>query len=427
MSTLADLSFKSGSAFTFIEEIGSGGMGIVYLAKKHCEGVNDLVVLKTIRTITNRQVEALKAEANIAAALRHENIVRTYGMEAIPFENLPKDFQKQISTLKKDFGKIEGKKRTEAGTRGMELLTDLRMGRSQAITDLEEQHFLTGETDFHGKRLYLVVMEYIEGWDLREIHGNHVKAGLLLPIELNAFIISRICRALEYAHEYLVHRDISPENILVSDQGVTKLTDFGIAVAADQDIFGLAGKIQYMAPEQVQNDQIDNRSDIFSLGLVAYYLLTGVSLFSVPMGLSFDKQAEYYEKLLKKEIFPPHKVCLDVPAEYSAIIMKMLEFDPDRRYQTIEQVGSDIEKKCLYGQGFGPTNNSLAAYMKIFESDFTIYTKQDLQQLTFMKNVGEKYRLKRKISKSLYSDEGRQLIVHRLKERGFENKSSIEL
>ena len=426
MSSLADLSFQSGSAFTFVEEIGSGGMGIVYLAKKHCEGVNDLVVLKTIRTITNRQVEALKAEANIAAALRHENIVRTYGMEAIPFENLPEDFQKKISTLKKGFGKSGDKKRIEAGTRGMELLTDLRMGRSQAITDLEEQHFLASETSYQGKRLYLVVLEYIEGWDLRAIHGNHIKAGLLLPIELNAFIISRICRALEYAHEYIVHRDISPENILVSDQGVTKLTDFGIAVAADQDIFGLAGKIQYMAPEQVQNDQIDNRSDIFSLGLVAYYLLTGVNLLSVPMRLTFEKQAVYYEKILKKEMLPPHKVCLDVPEEYSGIIMKMLEIDPDMRYQTIEQVGSDIEKKCLYGEGFGPTNNSLAAYMKIFESGFKIYTKQDLQQLTFLKNVEKKYRLKRKIGKGLYSDKGRQLIITRHKERGLEKESSFD-
>ena len=426
MSSLADLSFQSGSAFAFIEEIGSGGMGIVYLAKKHCEGVSDLVVLKTIRTMTNRQIEALKAEANIAAALRHENIVRTYGLEAIPFENLPEEFQKEISTLKKGYGKRGSKKRTEAGTRGMELLTDLRMGRSQAMTDLEEQHFLARETDYQGKRLYLVVMEYIEGWDLREIHGNHIKEGLLLPIKLNAFIISRICRALEYAHEYIVHRDISPENILVSDQGVTKLTDFGIAVAADQEIFGLAGKIQYMAPEQVRYDQIDNRSDIFSLGLVAYYLLTGISLFAAPMGLTFEEQAAYYEKLLTKKILPPHEVCLDVPEEYSGIIMKMLEFDPDTRYQTIEKVGSDIEKKCLYGEGFGPTNNSLAAYMKIFESGFKIYTKQDLQQLTFLKNDEKKYRLKRKISKRLYSDKGRRLIINRRKELVLEKESSFD-
>ncbi len=426
MSSLADLSFQSGSAFTFIEEIGSGGMGIVYLAKKHCEGVSDLVVLKTIRTMTNRQIEALKAEANIAAALRHENIVRTYGLEAIPFENLPEKFQKEISTLKKGYGKRGSKKRTEAGTRGMELLTDMRMGRSRAMTDLEEQHFLARETGYQGKRLYLAVMEYIEGWDLREIHGNHIQAGLLLPIELNAFIISRICRALEYAHEYIVHRDISPENILVSHQGVTKLTDFGIAVAADQEIFGLAGKIQYMPPEQVRYDQVDNRSDIFSLGLVAYYLLTGVSLFAVPMGLTFEEQAAYYEKLLKKEIPPPHEVCLDVPEEYSGIIMKMLEFDTGARYQTIESVGSDIEKKCLYGEGFGPTNNSLAAYMKIFESGFKIYTRQDLQQLTFLKNDEKKYRLKRKIRKGLYSDKGRRLIINRRKERTLEKESSFD-
>jgi len=189
--------------------------------------------------------------------------------------------------------------------------------------------------------------------------------------------------------------------------------DFGIAVAADQEAFGFAGKIQYMAPEQVRNEPVDNRSDIFALGLVAYHLLTGISLFLTPSGLDFQEQAAYYDQLLVNEIIPPHEVCEDIPEAYSNIIMKMLALDPESRYQTIDRVGSDIEKKIIYAEGFGPTNNSLAAYLKMFESDFQIYTKEDLQQLAFLADEDNKYRLKRAIRKNLYTEKGCKLLEDR--------------
>lgn len=325
MSSLRDLCFQSAATFTFVEEIGRGGMGIVYLAEKHCEGVSDLVVIKTIRSISDKQLNMLKGEANIAAALRHENIVRTFGLEAIPFDRLPVEFQDELQS----YHELDG----SGGDKGKELLSDLRMGQFRTLADFTEQPMLLSDLNATGKRLYLIVMEYIEGWDLREIHSKHIRAGSLLPITLNAFIISRLGRALEYAHQYIVHHDVSPENILISHQGVTKLMDFGIAVAADQEAFGLAGKIQYMAPEQVRNELVDNRSD--------------------------------------------------------------------------------IEKKFIYAKGFGPTNNSLAAYLKMFESDFQIYTKEDLQQLAFMADEDNKYRLKRAIRKDLYTEKGRQLLQAR--------------
>jgi len=405
MPSLTDLSFQSAARFTFVEEIGRGGMGIVYLAEKFSEGVSDLVVIKTIRSLNEKRLDMLKGEANIAAALRHENIVRTFGLEAIPFSKLPDDFQDELNS----FSEWD----SEGGSKGKELLSDLRMGQFRTLADFTEQPMLIGESDADGQRLYLIVMEYIEGWDLREIHSKHIQAGALLPIMLDAFIISRLCRALEYAHQYIVHRDLSPENILISHQGVTKLMDFGIAVAADQEAFGFAGKIQYMAPEQVRNDNVDNRSDIFALGLVAYYMLTGISLFATPSGLDFQEQADYYEQQLVNEIIPPHDICEDVPEAYSDIIMKMLALDPDSRYQKIDKVGSDIEKKYIYAEGFGPTNNSLAAYLKMFESDFQIYTKEDLQQLAFLSDDDNKFRLKRKIRKNLYTDEGRRLLQSR--------------
>ncbi len=404
-SSLTGISFQSAATFSFIEEIGRGGMGIVYLAEKHSEDVRDLVVLKTIRTMQDHQLDRLKHEANIAATLRHENIVRTFGLESIPFENLPVEFKDDLSVF------IHGESFDK--TRGSEYMTNIRMGLTQAVEDSDNRKLLDSKKDNGGKRLFLIVMEYIDGWDLRNIHSKHIKAGLLVPVKFNAFIISRICRALEYAHQYIVHRDISPENILVNDQGVTKLMDFGLAVAADQETFGLAGKIQYMAPEQVINSYVDNRSDIFSLGLVAYRLLTGISPFLPPSGMDFRQQTEYYGKMLDKEIVPPHEICVDVPEEYSRIVMKMLAIDSSMRYQKIDKVGREIEKKFIYAEGFGPTNNSLAAYLKLFDLDFQVYDDDDLEQLAFMADDNDEFVFKRKLQKELYTERGRQIVKSR--------------
>jgi serine/threonine protein kinase len=405
MSNLTHISFQSAATYTFIEKIGSGGMGIVFLAEKECEGVRDLVVLKTIRELNDSQLTRLKREANIAAALRHENIVRTFGLEAIPFDRLPPEFQQEL----RDFKRKQGKQSTV----GDKLLSNMRLGLPPTVTDPAGHKLVIPRDEYSGRKIYLMVMEYVEGWDLRVLHKKHVRTGLFLPIALNAFFISRICRALEYAHKYIVHRDLSPENILINQQGVTKLMDFGIAVAADQESFGRAGKIQYMAPEQVVHDFADNRSDIFSLGLVAYYLMTGISIFATPKGLTFQQQADCYEKMLKNTIVPPHEVCSDIPETYSEIVMKMLEIDPEKRYQSIVEAGCDIEKKYIYSKGFGPTNNSFAAYLKIFGSQFQLYTEQDLQQLTFLADENKKYRIRRKIDKSLYTSNGRNLLKQR--------------
>lgn len=405
MASLTDLSFQSSAQYRFVEEIGRGGMGIVYLAEKRTVGVSDLVVLKTIRSVSDRQLERLMREANIATTLRHENIVRTFGLEALPFDRLPDGFQAELFAL-------NGWERKESA-RGRELLSHLRMGLTRALESTDDTQTAAPHAGPTGQRLYLMEMEYIEGVDLRHIHSRHIRSGLLLPVMLNAFIISRVCRALAYAHQYIVHRDVSPENILITHQGVTKLMDFGIAVAADQEAVGLAGKIQYMAPEQVLDEQADNRSDIFALGLVAYHLLTGISLFLPPRGLSFPEQAAHYERLLDAPIVAPHEICRDVPEAYSSIIMKMLAADPASRYQTIGDVGSDIEKKCIYAEGFGPTNNSLEAYLRIFDGGFRNRAPADLDQLTFLTDGTGTCRIKRSISRDLYTDTGRRRIRNR--------------
>lgn len=407
MSGLSYISFPSAVHYTFLDEIGRGGMGIVYLAEKSCEEVSDIVVLKTIRTITDKQIESLKREATIAALLRHENIVRSHGLEIVSADLLPPAFQDEIKML-------SVKKRKHAGERANEMVAKMRKGEGRPVTATiaRPQVELTTK-NASPQKLYLIVMDYIEGADFLKILHNHINEGLLLPLSLSAFIINRISRALEYAHDFIVHRDISPENILINNQGVAKLSDFGISVSANDEATVLAGKVQYMAPEQIENAHSDKLSDIFSLGLVAYQAATGISIFSTARRGAIHEQVQKYKLILNEKIKAPHEICSDIPEVYSKIIMKMLERDPVKRYQNAGEISSDMERTFLYAEGFGPTNNSLAAYLKIAESQFKDYTRKDLLQLSFLAKDGKHFHLKRHISKKLYYPEGLKMLEKR--------------
>ena len=418
---LENVSFSSSSTYTITQELGRGGMGIVYLAEKNCEGVIDHVVLKTIRTISGAQIERLKTEANIATILRHENIVKTYGLEAIPISILPPEFREQMeklqankvtdNTVELKKGKARVYKPKLVAPRGSSA-GGRRTGRTTTEASLpaapgpNTMRVLREE-----EKLYCMAMDFVEGTDLGHIYRDHLRADLLPPVALSGFIISRICRALSYAHQYIVHRDISPENIMVNDHGVAKLTDFGIAVAAGKQT-EFAGKILYMSPEQLQADaEIDGRSDIYSLGLVAYQMVTGMTVFAMPRGTPLPEAIDTVSKRMASPLAPPHTVRDDVPEILSAIIMKMLAFRPADRYQNMEDCGNDLEKKYLYAAGFGPTNNSLAAYFRIFDNDFSGYDQADLKQLTFLKNPDTgKLALRRLFSYDTYSKAGQKMI-----------------
>jgi len=205
-----------------------------------------------------------------------------------------------------------------------------------------------------------------EGTDVRTFQNEHLKRDLLMPVPLAAFIVSRIARSLAYAHQTIIHRDISPENLLLNLQGVAKLSDFGVAV--DHKEQGMIGKVSYMSPEQIGGEVVDLRTDIYSLGLVLYLLLTGVPLQKVPMRMSAEDRVEYARKLLERPLLSPSKVRTDVPEAISEICMKMLARDRDKRYGRAESAARDLEQKYLYAKGFGPTNNSLQAYLEIFDA-----------------------------------------------------------
>ncbi|HYE99152.1 MAG TPA: protein kinase, partial [Planctomycetota bacterium] len=222
---LGGLKFQSSSSYTILCEIGRGGMGIVLLAEKNSEGVSDLVALKTIRAKSADHEARLKQEANIATGLRHENIVKTYGLESIPYEQLPPDFLKEFDSLS-----------FEEATRRADVRRAFPGRPADPRTRLRVQPAATAD-----RRLFLMVMDYIEGTDVRVFQNDHAKRDLLVPVPLGAFIVSRVARALAYAHQTIIHRDISPENLLVNMHGGVKLSDFGVAVSEGAE--GVTGKI----------------------------------------------------------------------------------------------------------------------------------------------------------------------------------------
>ncbi len=385
---LSGLKFTSSSTYTIVGEIGRGGMGIVLLAEKNSEGVADLVALKTIRTKSADHEMRLKQEANIATGLRHENIVKTYGLEAIPYSQLPPDFLQEYDKLSFEDAKRNAIQRGGVpGGKFGDARTKLRI-LPQATTE---------------QQLYLMIMDYIEGTDVRTFQNDHYKKDLLLPVPLAAFIVSRVARSLAYAHLSIIHRDISPENLLLNTQGVVKLSDFGVAIDHKEE--GLTGKISYMSPEQIGGQVVDLRTDIYSLGLVLYLLLTGIPLQKVPMRMPSLERIDYAKKLLERELLPPHQVLTDVPEAISDICMRMLARDREKRFARAENVARDMEQKYLYSKGFGPTNNSLQSYLEIFDAGFKEITPEQLQQLPFLH--GE---LKRPVASVYYSPEGRTFL-----------------
>ncbi len=393
--SLEEFQFESQTSYTLLEEIGRGGMGIVYLAARYSGGVTDYVVLKTLKKLESSEEEALLREANLAATLRHENIVKTYGLESIPLSALSPNFRQSLDELSYSSVQKEKKKKVR---------------RLQFRRDQPEDIQLIESGEAEEKQLLLLVVDYVDGMDLRELHQEHLNLSLLLPVPFAGFIISRIARALGYSHNYIIHRNISPENILINTHGICKLSDFGISVAVAGLPGYLKGKLPYMSPEQMQKRRVDEASDLFSLGAVAYHVITGIPLFAIDRAVSEEEQIKSIEKQLSAGIVPPDQIRKDIPEELSSIIVKMLMPTPQLRYQRAVSVANDFEKKYLYSKGYGPTNNSLATYLSIFESKFSMYNEEQLEYLSFLKNDQGELQLKRKMALSEYTQEGVSLL-----------------
>ncbi len=293
--------------FQIIKEIDAGGMAEIYIAKqKGLEGFEKLVVIKKLlpKMASNPQVvKMFLDEARIAAQLNHPNIVQIF-----------------------DLG--------------------------------------------HAENDYYIAMEFIHGENLGIIARTCRKNNRPVPLHYALKIISQACEGLYYAHTKtdnagtalkIVHCDISPQNILVSFEGVVKLVDFGIAKAKTQihrsTSKKVKGKLAYMSPEQCLAKSLDARSDLFSLGIVLWELVTGRRLFG---SLA---PAVAVKAITRAAIPGPSRINKQLPSGIDEIVCKALEKNPDERYQNAYEMYIALES---FGQKHGLTLNTfnLGAFMK---------------------------------------------------------------
>jgi hypothetical protein len=212
-------------------------------------------------------------------------------------------------------------------------------------------------------------MEYIDGHDLKTILRRGEERDQPMQVELALFIASKIAAALDYAHRKhdfegkdlgLVHRDVSPQNVLISQEGDIKLCDFGIAKAASKashtQAGALKGKLQYMSPEQAWGRHIDKRSDVFALATVLFEMLTNRKLFSG------DNELSILEQVREARISAPSEMNDEVTPEVDKIVLKALQKDPEKRYQSAGEMAKDLDA-VLYSFRPTPTSADLAIYM----------------------------------------------------------------
>jgi TonB family protein len=299
--------------YEILERIATGGMAELYKAKRTgVEGFQKIVAIKKILphlADDEEFVTMFADEAKLAAQLNHPNIIHIY-----------------------DLGKIQ------AGG-------------------------------------YFIAMEYVDGRDLRAIQSAGGAMGVPMPVPLAVYVASKVASALDYAHRRrdaeghelnIVHRDVSPQNILIAYEGDIKLCDFGIAKAASKasktQSGALKGKIQYMSPEQAWGKPIDRRSDLFSLGVVLHELLTGERLFRG------DSDINVLEKVRSAEVTPPSRENPEVPHNLDAVVLKALAKEPDDRYANASDLLRDLDS-VLYSYTPAPGSADVAIYLHRLQAE----------------------------------------------------------
>ena len=298
--------------YELLNPLASGGMAELFLARQAgVRGFERQVVIKRLhpRFATDEAVVRMFIdEASIAARLSHANIVQIY-----------------------DLGEDQGS--------------------------------------------YFIAMEYVNGRSLSEIQEKEIALGRPLPYTVVAHVISRVCRGLYHAHTLndeqgrplaIVHRDVSPQNVLVSFDGEVKLADFGIAKAASRaaetQAGVLKGKVAYMSPEQVESKPVDARSDVFAVGILLYELTCRRRL--------FRRNSDFatMRAVVKDPIPPPSAVAEDVPDELEAVILRALARDPDQRYQDAQQMQLELEQ-AIRAVGQPVTAEDLSGLMEVLFRD----------------------------------------------------------
>jgi Tfp pilus assembly protein PilF/tRNA A-37 threonylcarbamoyl transferase component Bud32 len=292
--------------YLVLDKIAVGGMAELYQAKiTSVEGFEKLVAIKKILPHLTQDANLVSMfidEAKLAAMLTHQNIVQIY-----------------------DLGSMEG--------------------------------------------TYYIAMEYIHGKDLRTILNKAVERKQPLPLEYGLHIICRVCAGLDYSHNLkdfqgeplnIIHRDISPQNILVSYEGEIKIVDFGIAKAATKStetrVGVIKGKLAYMSPEQAAIKSVDHRSDIFSTGIMLYEMVTGKRMFD-------GADLEILDRVREAQFEPPEMITAGLPPKLYEILHRSLAKDVELRYQSGSAMLADLQD-CLSSFAERPSAEGLSKYMK---------------------------------------------------------------
>ncbi len=217
---------------------------------------------------------------------------------------------------------------------------------------------------------FFIAMEYVSGRDLRTMLERHRRRKEIMPTAQAVYVGSKICEGLDYAHRkkdargqelHIIHRDVSPQNILCSYEGEVKIIDFGIAKAANRSQKTqagiLKGKFGYMSPEQVRGLPIDRRSDIFAVGVILYEMLTGEKLF---VG---ESDFSTLEKVRNAEVPTPRQFNPNIPAGLEKVLMKSLAREAEDRYQWASDLQEDLMRFLLAGDAIYSAKH-LASFMK---------------------------------------------------------------
>jgi hypothetical protein len=220
-----------------------------------------------------------------------------------------------------------------------------------------------------GPSLY-IAMEYVPGKDLRSIFERARKKGEPPPVPLVCYVVGKLCEGLDYAHRKkdghardlnVVHRDVSPQNVLISFEGEVKVIDFGIAKAAGKvtktQAGILKGKFGYMSPEQIRGLPLDRRSDVFAIGVCLYELLTGERLF---VG---ESDFQVLEKVRKAEVLPPSTYNRKIPEALERIVLKALAKDPADRFQYASELADELQRFLITSDSIF-SRKDLMQYMK---------------------------------------------------------------
>ena len=293
--------------YSLLKRLAGGGMGEVFLARQEgIQGFEKLLVIKTLLphlTQNKEFVEMFLDEARLAARLAHPNVIQIF-----------------------DLGQVED--------------------------------------------VFYIAMEYVHGEDLKRMWKQAYHAKRTIPTPIAVRIVADAAAGLGYAHRLanaegqplgLVHRDVSPQNILLTFDGGVKLIDFGVAKAAGRatqtQTGALKGKYAYMSPEQVEGEELDRRSDVFALGIVLWEMTTGSRLFRSESDVATLKLVS------RCEVPPPSQQNPDVPPALDPIVLKALAKDREQRYQDMEAFRLDLENWLAETRSPGSAAH-LATYMR---------------------------------------------------------------